>query len=181
MKTYISMLRGINVGGHNLINMKDLKQMYEAMKFKNVRTYLQSGNVVFSYNDLPDSKISGMIEKQIEKSFGLIISVIIRNTQELEKIIASNPFLKKGKYDFAKIAVLFLNDLPDKELAASLQNPSANSDEFYISGKEIYLNCPDGLGRTKLNSNFFERKLKLITTGRNWNTICALFEMGKEK
>ena len=177
MKTYISMLRGINVTGHNMINMADLKKLYESVRLNNARTYVQSGNVLFESNLKDDSKISGMIESQIKKAFGFEVSVFIRSADDFKRIIDTNLFLNKKNIDTSKLYVSFWRGSPPADLLNTIEVPAGITDEFIIGEGEIFLYCPGGYGNTKLSNNFFERKLKIPATTRNWNTVNALYSL----
>ena len=180
MNTFISMLRGINVSGHNIISMSDLKKLYQSLDFKNVVTYVQSGNVIFDTTKKDASKLSSLIETQIKKSFNLSVSVLIRDKNDLQRIISGNPFIKRKK-DPIKLYITFLQSSPAPFDFNKLPLPSTESDEFILIDKEIFIFCPNGYGRTKLNNNFFEKKLNLISTTRNWNTVNALYKLASEK
>jgi uncharacterized protein (DUF1697 family) len=179
MNTYISMLRGINVSGHKNISMPDLKKLYESLGFQKVITYVQSGNVIFDTKKQDTSKLSSLIESQIKKSFDLSVPVIIRNKNNFQLIITSNPFVKRKK-DPIKLYVTFLQSSPAPFDLNKLPLPSSETDEFIIVDNEIFISCPNGYGRTKLNNNFFEKKLNVIATTRNWNTVTTLFKLASE-
>ena len=178
MNSFISLLRGVNVTGYNKLLMADLKSLYESLDFKNVVTYLQSGNVVCDSNQKDASTLSSIIEMQIKKTFDLNVSVLIRNKNDLQGIITSNPFIKR-KEDPTKLHVTFLHSLPTdlQKLSALPDGP----DECVVINKEIFLFCPNGYGRTKLSNNFFENKLNVIATTRNWNTVNALYKLVSER
>ncbi len=177
MSTFISLLRGINVGNQKSIRMPELKALYEAMGFSNVITYVQSGNVVFDCGNPDAEEIGADIEKEIEKRFGFDVPVIMREAHDLQRIIDSNPFVQTRNEDLSKLHVTFLSRLPPAELTCGLKIPPGIDDECVLSGKEIYLFCPNGYGRTKLSNGFFERKLKVLATTRNWKTVIALYEI----
>ena len=174
MNTYISMLRGINVTGHNKISMPDLKNFYESLDFQNVVTYIQSGNVIFDTKLKDLSKLSALIELNIKKSFNLDVSVILRNKIDLKRIISDNPFIKRNE-DPSKLHITFLQTPP--YYLNKLSSILIDTDEFIIIDKEIFLFCPNGYGRTKFTNNFFENKLSLTATTRNWNTVNALYKI----
>ena len=177
MQNFISILRGINVGGQKKILMSDLKVLYQSLQFKDVETYIQSGNVVFkSDTKFSDTEMAKEIEKAIEKKYGFQVPVIIRRKKELQNIISDNPFLKDKNIDTKKLHVTFLSNLPDKTNIESIGNIDFLPDQFIIKGKEIYLHIPESYGETKLSNNFFEKKLKVSATTRNWNTVNKLFE-----
>jgi uncharacterized protein (DUF1697 family) len=175
MTTYISLLRAVNVTGHNKVSMNDLKKIYNSLGLDNVRTYVQSGNVVFDSDIKDASGIAPLIESRLLKFFGSSVPVLIRDKHELGKIIDSNPFTKQKKKDPGRFYVTFLPASPaDKN---KLPPSPLGVDEYIILNKEIYLFCPDGYGKTKLNNNFFEKKLNLPATTRNWNTVNALYNI----
>ncbi len=178
MPTYISMLRGINVAGHNMIKMEALSKMYGALGFKNVRTYIQSGNVIFEAPSTDDEKLADKIEKKIESMFGFHVQVAIRTKEEIGSIIKKNP-LAKGK-DIGWLHVTFLSDVPKDPPLAAIMKVKDKAEEIALVGKEVYLFCPNGYGRSNLNNNFLEKKLGVSATTRNWNTVNTLFEMAGE-
>ena len=167
---YISILRGINVAG------KRLKNLYEKLGCKNISTYIQSGNVIFESCEENIEKYQNIIKNAIEKAFGFDVPVLIKRNDEIENIIHNNPFTDK---ELSKVHVTFLSDIPDIFPLEEIHNTKDISEEFFIRGKEIYLYCPKGYGRSKLTNNFFERKLKVSATTRNWKTLKTLSEMAK--
>jgi len=181
MNTYIAMFRGVNVSGQKKIAMDDLRGLCEALDLVNVRTYVQSGNVVFESEEQDASIIAKRIETQIQNAYGYIVPVIIRRPEELRRIIGSNPFLQERNEDPAWLHVTFLYETPSEAKLKELRNPSDNGDEFSIGEKEIFLYCPNGYGTSKLSNAFFERKLGMPTTTRNWRTVNALYQMVSER
>ncbi len=177
MTTYITLLRGINVGGQKKILMKDLMTLYESMDFKNVKTYVQSGNVVFESHLEDQNDLAGIIEKKILETFGFPVSIIIRTADELKQIILNNPFIKKKGFDESKLYATFFSDIPSDKLLNEALKIKDEKDRFFISGREAYLFCPGGYGKTKFSNNFFEKKLDITATTRNWNTVRTLMEM----
>jgi len=159
--------------------MPDLVKVFESLGFKDVRTYVQSGNVIFEYDSDDTSRIASKIGKKINQIYGFSVNVIIRTKDELEKIISNNPFLKKPQIEIEKLHVTFLSDLPDKQTASDLDIKKEANEQFIIIGKEVYLYCPNGYGKTKLNNQIFEKKLKTIATTRNWRTTNKLLELSK--
>jgi uncharacterized protein (DUF1697 family) len=174
MNTFISMLRGVNVSGHNKISMSDLKSLYLSLGFQNVVTYVQSGNVIFDGKQNDTASLSITIESQIKKSFGYDVPVLIRNKNDFHSILNNNPFIARKK-DSSQLYVTFLQSPPSN--LQKLSSLPKVPDEFIIIDKEIFLFCPNGYGRTKLNNNFFENKLNEIATTRNWNSVKALYEL----
>lgn len=180
MPTFISMLRGINVGGSKPIRMADLKAAYEALGLLNVQTYVNSGNVVFDTSQFTAPELVTKLEAQFKKAFGHDIPLIIRDTAAFKKIIANNPFLKSGReINEERLYVTFLAETPTKDLVKNLVVPQSQDDEYVVKGQEIYLYCPMGYGTTKLSNNLFEKKLKVSATSRNWRTTNALYQIAK--
>lgn len=174
MQTYISMLRGINVSGQKKVHMADLKNLYEALGFANVQTYVQSGNVVFDSPEVDTAKLTNSIEAQIEMIFGFSVPVLIRIADDLQRIIESHPFAQE---DPARVLVTFLYEPPEDSKWDDLSHYKDKVDQFTLGEQEIFLYCPGGYGKTKLSNTFFERKLGVIATTRNWKSVNALYEM----
>ena len=178
MVTYISMIRGINVGGKK-VKMDRLKELYRSLDFKDVKTYIQSGNVIFE-SEVPDKiKLSHIIEKRIAEIFDFDVKVLIRTRNEMINVINGNPFKQE---DIKHVYVTFLSDIPSEKLIKDLtriidENIENKTDEYNIIEGEIYLFLPDGYGRTKLNNNFFEKKLGTSATTRNWRTVNKLVDI----
>jgi len=188
MKTFISLLRGINVSGQNKIRMPELKGLYESLNLGNVVPYIQSGNVIFDCEEQDPARLAGTIEAEIARSFGTSVRVFLRDKNRFKQIIDSNPFSNQRNKDPEKLHVTFLSDSPSESALSNLLVPAdpkrsvaSNGDEFMVYDKEIYLYCPNGYGRTKLSNNFFERKLSVSATTRNWKTVNALYKMANER
>jgi uncharacterized protein (DUF1697 family) len=178
MQTYISILRGINVSGQKKIVMADLKVLFEKLKFQNVTSYIQSGNIVFKTSaELRDIELAKKIEIAIFKKYNFAVPVIIRTQQELEKAILSNPFLKEKNIKVEKLHVTFLSEKPNKALAESIHNLDYSPDRYFINENEVFLYIPGSYGLMKLSNQFFEKKLKVTATTRNWKTVNKLAEM----
>ncbi len=180
MKTYISMLRGINVSGRNMIKMDALRNMYESLNFKNVKTYIQSGNVIFKTKTTEPKALEKMIASQIKKEFGFDIPVMIKDSEELTTVFNQNPFITEQKKDITKLHLTFLSEKPQKVAFDMLKEGQYAEDEFIIIDKAVYLFCPNGYGNTKLTNSFFESKFKVIATTRNWKTITELVNMAEQ-
>ncbi|MGD1119932.1 MAG: DUF1697 domain-containing protein [Dehalococcoidales bacterium] len=175
MATYISLLRGINVSGQKKTGMPELAALYASLGLRNVRAYGQSGNVIFDSPRTDTNQLAGLIESKIEQVFKFTAAVLIRTPDELGRIIRDNPFLKERDIDTGRLHVTFLAAEPAAPALKNLKERPGTPDRFVLSGREIYLYCPNGYGRTKYSNNFFEKKLNLTATTRNWNTIKALF------
>jgi uncharacterized protein (DUF1697 family) len=180
MEKYISILRGINVSGKKMIKMEALRKLYEDMNFKNVATYIQSGNVIFESKATDTKKLQKQVEKNIIKAFGFDVPVIVKERKEVEAVITNNPFISNKKIDITKLHVTFLSEEPDIIHTDKIKDLKYDPDEFIISGNAVYLFCPNGYGNTKLNNNYFESKLKVTATTRNWKTVNELVKLAGE-
>lgn len=176
MNIYIALLRGINVSGHNKIKMADLKSLFENMGFTHVKTYIQSGNVLFQSGDDPGA-LRQRIEEGIEKAFGISITVVIRTAAELERIIADCPYADIPLAQGESIHVSSLTEAPPQKIIDLLANSERNHDEYHIHGREIYFLFRQSILDSKLAKNL--QKLGNTATTRNWNTINKLNELAK--
>jgi len=182
MQTLVSFLRGINMTGYNSMKMKDLTDLYIDLGFSNVETYIQSGNVIFSFDEnIKDEETSAIINKGILNKFGYNIAVAVRTVPELRLITKSNPFLSEASFDPAKTAVIFLTDNPSVTGIEKLKETDTSPDKYAISGKEIFIYCPNGFGKTKLYANFFDKKLNVQGTTRNWKTVNAMINLADKR
>jgi uncharacterized protein (DUF1697 family) len=173
---YIALLRGVNVGGKTL-KMADLLEVLKSKGFQNVRTYIQSGNIIFDENNIESGKLSVNIENIISKAFGISVNVIIRTEKELEKIVNNNPLIKTTNNDIDKLHVTFLRESPLPGTIQALETLKDKNEQYILIGKEVYLYCPNGYGKTKLNNANLEKKLKTIATTRNWKTTLKLLDL----
>jgi uncharacterized protein (DUF1697 family) len=161
--------------GHNSIKMSELVSLYNSLGFPDAKTFIQSGNVIFSNkSDKTESSISATIEKEILGKFNYIVPVMIRTRRELSTLFSVNPFLAEIKFDPAKMAVIFLHEEPSADQLKKVKEIDYPPDKFKIIGREIFIYCPNGFGRTKLYTNFFEKKMGVIGTARNWKTITKI-------
>lgn len=176
MKRFIALLRGINVSGQKKIKMSDLKSLFEEVGFQNVETYIQSGNVIFSSKELSVKILESKISSGIKNKFGFDVQVIVLNPEEIEYVIRANPFIKKKK-DTERLYVTFLGKNPSNENFDKINSADYLPEEYAIDGRHIYLFVPNGYGKAKLNNNFFENKLKVLGTTRNWKTTITLSEL----
>lgn len=174
--TYVALLRGINVSGQKKITMPDLQKLVGALGHADVSTYIQSGNVIFRSSATNPAGVAIGIEEAIERDLGFTVTVVLRTRDELGHVIETNPFLRPG-IDLAHLHVTFLTNLPTSAVLSSLNVQTVGPDEFRALGREIYLHCPQGYGRTKLNNAFWERRLHIAATTRNWNTVTRLFQL----
>jgi len=177
MPVIISLLRGINVGGHNKIKMDALRDLYTNLGLRGAQTYLQSGNVVFRMNGRAHAIVAKRIEDAIEKKFGFRIHVALRTSSELSDVISRCPFSNRRGLDPAKLAVIFLKEEPSAEcLQAALKIETA-PEELHIDGREAFVYFPNGMGRPRMSWPAIERALKTSGTNRNWNTVTKLLEL----
>jgi len=180
MNTYIALLRGINVSGQRTISMKDLKALMIKAGYENVMTYIQSGNIVFGSTETNKKTLSKDISEVIQKHYGFTVPVLILTCQEVEEIIKKNPY-NNGKKDITKLHITFLDTVPEKKLLETTRDEKFQSDEFHIDNTLIYLYCPDGYGMTKFSTMFFEKKLGVTATTRNWKTMLELEKLATLK
>jgi len=177
MAIYVSMLRGINVSGQKIIKMEDLRNSFEDLGLKNVKTYVQSGNVVFSCPKISVVSLSKKIEEKILKDFRYSVPVIVRTNEDLKRVIKTHPFSKAKGVDLNGLYVTFLSKIPDHEALKIIKALKSKGENFHIEGAEIYLHYACGYGKAKLTNNVFEKASGAQATTRNWNTINALLEM----
>lgn len=180
MKTYISILRGINVSGHKLIKMDALRKSFESMGFSNVKTYLQSGNIIFSYDDIEEKNLEEQISKEIKKEFGFDVPVIVLSIERLKHIIDHNPFVKDPIKDKLFLHITFLSSKPIEFSKDKIVEKKDKEEEIAFSDSAVYLYCPNGYGNTKLSNNFLERNLNVVATTRNFKTTNELLKIAEQ-
>ena len=176
MKTYIALLRGINVGGHRKVPMASLREFLTKGGLQNVKTYIQSGNIIFQSTERTN-ELEGIIKKSIQDYFGFEVSVIVKTPEDLKTILDDCPFQKHQK---EKSFFVILNRIPDVQLVAEVQKVSYENEEIIIKNDALYFYCSIGYGNSKFNMNTFERKLKVIGTSRNYNTMLKLLSLSTE-
>jgi uncharacterized protein (DUF1697 family) len=175
MATYVAMLRGINVGGRAKVAMAELRQLFADLGHTDVQTYIQSGNVVFATRAARE-RVAVDLEQRIGADLGVDVTVVLRTAQDLARIVAKNPFVGRGA-DPSTLHVTFLAGAAGSGAAGRLDAPDAGPDELIVAGRDVYLHCPNGYGRTKLNNTFIERRLGARATTRNWRTVTKLLEL----
>jgi uncharacterized protein (DUF1697 family) len=180
MNTYIAILRGINVGGKRMIKMDALKQLFASFGFSNIETYIQSGNVFFQCKKTSEEKLAATIAKEIENVFAFDVPTIVKNVDDLKQIITNNPFTKDKKKQTEFFHVTFLATTPTKENLDSIAKLTFGDDDFAIIDKAVYLHCPNSYSNSKLTNGFFENKLKVIATTRNWKTCNELVNIAEK-
>ncbi|MFA5418137.1 MAG: DUF1697 domain-containing protein [Bacteroidales bacterium] len=175
MGRYISILRGINVGGNRKILMADLKKVYEKLGLSNIITFIQSGNVIFDFPEKVENAVfEQKIQQAIKEAFDFDVPVIIRSKTELQNIIENNPFKTNDGEDMPGIFVTFLKLWPTPTQLEKIAQHHFPPDDFIILGNNVYLSCSGNYSKSKLTNQFFEKNLKSAATTRNWNTICKL-------
>jgi uncharacterized protein (DUF1697 family) len=179
MSAIVSMLRGINVGGHRIIKMDALRAVYESLGLRNPKTYVQSGNVVFDAKERNLPALARKIEAAIEAAYGFRPHVILRSASELRVAIAGNPFAERTDLHPSKLLVLFLAGELTAEARTNLAKIKTEPDELIAAAQEIYIYFPNGMGQSKLPTALIEKTVKVPATGRNWNTVNKLLEMAE--
>jgi uncharacterized protein (DUF1697 family) len=179
MAVMICMLRGVNLAGKRKIKMEALRALFESLGLGDVKTLLQSGNVVFRTERGDLVALTKKIESAIEQKFGFRSDVILRTSSELRDAIAKNPFAKRAGIDASRLLVSFLVSEPEAEARGNVMRIKAEPEELRIDGREVYIYFPNGMARPKLSMALVERTLKTSWTGRNWNTVRKLLEMAE--
>ena len=179
MNTYISILRGINVGGNKMIKMDALRMLYEDLGHINVRTYIQSGNVVFQDNSTESKDLEVRISNKIKEVFSFDVPVIVKTKTEIENIFNNNTFTHKYNNEIDKLYVTLFSFQPKLSDIENI-NRSIGNDEFAFGDSVMYLYCPDGYGKTKLSNQYLEQKLKVTASTRNWKTITELINIANK-
>ncbi len=175
--TYVALLRGVNVGGKNKLPMKDLGEMFVAAGCRDVRTFIQSGNVLFCAAPALVKRLPGLIAERIAERFGYKTPVVLRSAVQLEAVLGNNPFLGADGVTEDSLHVMFLADTPGTEAVGGLDLNRSPPDRFVVRGGEIYLQLPNGAGKSKLTNAYFDSKLRTVSTGRNWRTVTKLREL----
>ncbi len=172
--TYLALLRGINVGGKAKLPMKELAAIFAAANAANVRTYIQSGNVLFE-SDRAEPLVE-QVTAEIGRVYGYPGRIVLRSAAEMKAAYRANPFAQPGA-PTEPLQVYFLADKPDPAAVNALDPDRSPGDTFVVRGREIYLHLPQGMARTKLTNAYFDASLKTVSTARNWNTVGKLVEL----
>lgn len=180
MKTYIALLRGINVSGHKLIKMSELTEVFELCDFYNVKTYIQSGNVVFSSVIENKKEVKKIIEKGILSTFGFEVHTLVLEYKKLIEAKNKHSFLVKNPTEIKSIYFTFFDEKPITEFTEELNKLNQENEFFIVAEKVIYCYYPNGYANSKWNNVFFEKKLKVNCTTRNYNTVNKLIELGNQ-
>jgi uncharacterized protein (DUF1697 family) len=166
----------VNVAGHGRIAMSDLRASFDTLGFGEVLTYIQTGNVLFTAPSRSEKALAAAIETQLATDFGDSPAVLLRTVSDLLRIGKASPYAKSGANP-ARHHVTFLDHAPPKEVVASLELPTSGNDELLVDGREVFVYTPDGYAGTKFTGTFLERRLGVVSTSRNWNTVVNLCEL----
>jgi uncharacterized protein (DUF1697 family) len=178
MRTYIALFRGINVGGNNILPMKELVAILENLGSHGVRTYIQSGNAVFQHQNEHAAELSDRVRTAIRESHGFEPQVLLLDVAELEQAMASNPF-PQAESDPKTLHLYFLADLPQNPDLERLDGLKQDTERYSLNDKVLYLHTPDGIGRSKLAARV-EKSLGVAATARNWRSVSKIMEMAKD-
>ena len=176
MAIYVALLRSVNVAGHGRISMDQLRASFESLGFADVATYIQTGNVVFSTPVRTAGTLVEAIEGRLDEVFGVAPAVILRSAAQIRAVENGSPYAAQGM-DPTRHHVTFLAAQPDAVALARFDPPPSGHDELVVDGREVYVHTPDGYGRTKYSGAFLERRLGVLSTTRNWNTVTKLSAM----
>lgn len=174
MKTYIALLRGINVGGHKKVTMAELRELLTKSGLESVKTYIQSGNVIFQSSNKDSKDLGNLIQNSILDQFGFKVPVLVRTRDDLSTIFNNSPFEEVKKVDSYFV---MLSEIPKKDLVAEASQKTYLDDDYFIVNDCIYLFCAKGYGRSKFNLNYFEKKLNVNATARNYKTLVKLLSL----
>jgi len=176
MPVFIALIRGINVGGHKKVKMADVKALCETMGLRDVRTHLQSGNVVFRTAKTDRARLA----KDLESALSVDAKIILRTADELRAAVAANPMPEEAQRGPSRFIVVFLSEKPSAAAMQSLRDAYSGPEKMQLHGAELYIEYDAGMGTSKLNNALIERKLGVSGTARNWNTVTRLAEMAEE-
>jgi uncharacterized protein (DUF1697 family) len=173
---FVALLRSVNVAGHGRLAMNELRASFEALGSTDVTTYIQTGNVLFTTTTKSEKALAATIEQRLAEDFGDSPAVLVRSVADLRRVGSSSPYAKAGA-DPARHHVTFLATVPTKAALEALTLPPSGRDELVVDGKEVYVHTPDGYANTTYTGTFLERRLGVVSTTRNWNTVTKLSEL----
>ena len=177
MTTHLALLRGINVSGHSMIKMDALKTTLENIGFRNVETYIQSGNVFVDSEEENAAAVGFKIKQEIFKIFGHEVPVVVIGKADLEACFKNNAYLKEQEVDTKKLYVAFISTTLSSTSMNDLRISQFKPDEASIDGNKIFIKYAVGAGKTRFDQKYIEKKLNVIATIRNWNTVTQLLKM----
>jgi uncharacterized protein (DUF1697 family) len=180
MLTYVILLRAVNVGSTGKLAMADFRKLLQDLRYRNVETYIQSGNAVVD-SVASAASVAKAVGAALHKLIGATFPVIVRTHDELTRIIAANPYPEEAAADGARVHAVFLSGTPPRSATAGLdqivtKNPGRR-DRYHLNGNTLYLHLPDGAGESKFTAQALDRILGVCATARNWNTVLKLHEM----
>lgn len=179
MPVFVSMLRGVNVGGHNQIKMEALRALYRSLGLRDAQTYIQSGNAIFGADDADSAPLARRIADGIERRFGFRPGVVVRTSSDLRKAVAGNPFPAQAAADPGRLVIVFPDADASQEAKDKALRINVGPEVLRIAGREIYIYYPNGQGRSKLTLPLVEKALGTSGTARNWNTVAKLLDMAE--
>jgi uncharacterized protein (DUF1697 family) len=177
--TFIALLRGINVGGHKMVAMADLRRVFADLHFDGVQTLLQSGNVVFRAASRPAAELERLLEAETTRRLRVEADFVVRTAQELSRVVRRNPFEKEAHRDPGRLIVMFLKNAPNTGRVKALQSAIMGRETAQVDGRHAYVVYPDGMGRSRLTGAAIEKILGTRGTARNWNTVLKLLAAAK--
>ncbi len=187
MSTYIALLRGINVSGQKLVKMADLRMHLAELSFDNIQIYIQSGNIyiqsgniVFECGGKSSGELENLIRNKIQEKYGFEVPTLVRTPSDFKDVLTRNPFVGEEEVDPKLIYITFLSDKPQQEKVENLKDVDYSPEKYVVDGDIVFLFPPNGYGKAKMNNNFFESKLKVNATTRNWKTVNILLEMSSQ-
>ena len=176
MTKFVAILRGINVGGRRKLPMIELKELFHKLGYSEVKTYIQSGNVIFNA-EAEEEEISNAVENAIFEAYNFEVPVICRTAEEFQQSISQNPFYEDAAVEVERLHLTFLKQLPEQKQLEKLKEYNFYPDEFLVREKNIFIYCSGKYSDSKLSNSFFENKLKVPATTRNWKTVLKLAEL----
>ena len=179
--TYIALLRGINLSGHKIVKMDQLRKTFDELGFEDVQTYIQSGNVIFKAQAEAAEYLAKKIEERLVRQFGFPVPVLVKTAEEVGEVIKNNRLAKEKGLDVSRLHVTFLSCVPEPSALKLLDAVSMAPDRFHCAGSAIYLYCPNGYHAAKLTNNVLGKMLKAGATTRNWKTVNKLWEMARNQ
>jgi len=180
MHKQLALLRGINVSGHKIIKMEDLRKLLEGLELGNVKTYIQSGNVIFESQHASKAANAEKIKKGLFTQYGFDVGVIVLDNEDLDTVIKNNPFVKDKEANLKQLYVVYLSETPKAENISRIDLNQFEPDEFIIIGRAIYIKFSDSASNSKLTNAFLEKRLNVTATTRNWNTTLKLYDLLKQ-
>lgn len=178
MASYLALFSAVNVGGRNKLPMAELKELCRQFPITDVSTYLQTGNLVFTAVNPPDHQFITALQQSIEQRFGFVCSIFIRNADEMQQLVANNPFTTQPQIDPKQLLLVFLQQAPSAQQFSALQQAVKGEEQLFLWGNSLYISYhPLGIGKSKLTNKVIEKHLAVECTGRNWNTVCKLTQM----